>query len=103
MFPEEVEAAIRAHPDVFDAVVVGLPDDRWGQKVVALVALRAGARRLTLDALQEHCRTLIAGYKVPRALLLGVAPRTNTGKPDYATAQEIAAAAGDDGDVIAVP
>ena len=46
VFPEEVEAAIRAHPDVFDAVVVGVPDDRFGQKVVALVQLRDGAPEL---------------------------------------------------------
>jgi acyl-CoA synthetase (AMP-forming)/AMP-acid ligase II len=90
IFPEEVEAAVRAHDDIFDAVVVGVPDDRFGQKVVALVQLRAGAPELTLDALQEHCRTKIAGYKVPRELLVGEAPRTNTGKPDYATALRIA-------------
>jgi fatty-acyl-CoA synthase len=102
VFPEEVEAAIRAHPDVYDAVVVGVPDERWGQKVVALVALREGADPLTLDVLQQHCRTLIAGYKVPRRLLVGVAPRTNTGKPDYASAQRIAVEAPGDGDVIVV-
>jgi fatty-acyl-CoA synthase len=90
IFPEEVEAAVRAHPDVYDAVVVGVPDARFGQKVVALVKLRDGAADLTLDLLQEHCRTKIAGYKVPRELLIGEAPRTNTNKPDYATAQEIA-------------
>ena len=90
VFPEEVEAAIRAHPDVYDAVVVGMPDERWGQKVVALVAMRAGVADLTLEQVQEHCRTIIAGYKVPRVLLLGEAPRTNTGKPDYATASAIA-------------
>ena len=92
IFPEEVEAAVRAHPDVFDAVVVGVADDRFGQKVVALVKLRAGAAELSLAALQDHCRTRIAGYKVPRELLVGEAPRTNTNKPDYATAQEIARA-----------
>ncbi|MDZ4827373.1 MAG: AMP-binding protein [Actinomycetota bacterium] len=91
VFPEEVEAAIRAHPDVFDAVVVGAPDERFGQKVVALVALRDGAPELTLDALREHCRKRIAGYKAPNALILGEAPRTNVGKPDYATATRIAA------------
>jgi 3-oxocholest-4-en-26-oate---CoA ligase len=90
IFPEEVEAAVRAHPDVFDAVVVGVPDDRFGQKVVALVKMRERAPELTLAALQEHCRTKIAGYKVPREILVGEAPRTNTNKPDYATAQEIA-------------
>ncbi len=90
VFPEEVEAAIRAHPDVFDAIVVGVPDERWGQQVVALVSTRADASPLTLDTLQAHCRTLIAGYKMPRQLLVGEAPRTNTGKPDYATAHRIA-------------
>jgi fatty-acyl-CoA synthase len=90
VFPEEVEATIRAHPDVFDAVVVGVPDDRFGQKVVALVKLRGDAPDLTLAELQTHCRAKIAGYKVPRELILGEAPRTNTNKPDYATAQGIA-------------
>jgi acyl-CoA synthetase (AMP-forming)/AMP-acid ligase II len=92
VFPEEVEAAIRAHPAVFDAVVVGVPDERFGQKVVALVRLRDRAETagLSLAELQDHCRTKISGYKVPRALLVGVAPRTNTNKPDYATAQRLA-------------
>jgi fatty-acyl-CoA synthase len=90
IFPEEVEATIRKHPDVFDAVVVGVPDERWGQKVVALVQLRDGVPELTLDALQDHCRQHLAGYKVPRELVTGVAPRTNVGKPDYAGAARIA-------------
>jgi acyl-CoA synthetase (AMP-forming)/AMP-acid ligase II len=90
IFPEEVEAAIRAHPSVVDAVVVGVPDERFGERVVALVALRDGAAALTLDDLQTHCRTKIAGYKVPRVLILGDAPRTNVGKPDYALAGRVA-------------
>jgi acyl-CoA synthetase (AMP-forming)/AMP-acid ligase II len=90
IFPEEVEAAIRAHRDVFDAVVVGVPHERFGEQVVALVSLRDGAKELTLDELQAHCRTKIAGYKVPRVLLLGEAPRTNVGKPDYARAGDVA-------------
>jgi len=57
---------------------------------VALVALRDGAPALNLDELQTHCRTKIAGYKVPRVLLLGDAPRTNVGKPDYARAACVA-------------
>jgi len=91
VFPEEVEAAIRSHPEVLDAVVVGLPDERWGQQVVALVSLRPGADELTLEALQAHCRQHLAGYKVPRALVVGAAPRTNVGKPDYVTAARMAA------------
>jgi 3-oxocholest-4-en-26-oate---CoA ligase len=92
VFPEEVEAAIRSHPDVYDTVVVGAPDERLGECVVALVDLREGAPLLDLATLQSHCRSLIAGYKVPRRLIVGAAPRTNVGKPDYATARQIAAA-----------
>jgi len=90
IFPEEVEAAVRAHPDVLDAVVVGVPHERFGEQVVALVSLRAGADELTLDAVQAHCRTKLAGYKIPRALLVGDAPRTNVGKPDYERAGRVA-------------
>ena len=68
IFPEEVEAAVKSHPAVFDAVVVGVPDERWGERVTAVVQLRPGTTP-SLDArLQEHCRAKIAGYKVPREL-----------------------------------
>ncbi|HEX5096242.1 MAG TPA: acyl-CoA synthetase, partial [Acidimicrobiia bacterium] len=90
VFPEEVEAAIRAHPAVLDAVVVGVPDDRFGERVTALVSVREGFDEPSLEDIQAHCRERIAGYKVPRAVLLGEAPRTNVGKPDYATAKQIA-------------
>ena len=92
VFPEEVEQALKTHPAVLDALVVGQPDARWGERVTAVVALRVG----TVDAaaLQEHCRTLLAGYKLPRLLVLTDAVRrTNTGKPDYAWAKEQVAAA----------
>ena len=89
VFPEEVEAVIRAHPDVFDAVVVGAPDARLGECVVAVVETRPGAPALELEALQEHCRTSIAGYKVPRRLIRGSNLRTNVGKPDYAAARRL--------------
>jgi acyl-CoA synthetase (AMP-forming)/AMP-acid ligase II len=90
IFPEEVEAAVRSHPDVFDAVVVGVPDERFGQQVAAIVTLREGSSGLDLDQIQAHCRKRIAGYKVPRVLVLGEAPRTNVGKADYARAAEMA-------------
>ena len=67
LFPEEIENAVKSHPDVYDVVIVGVPDERWGEKVAALVQARPGST-LTLDSIQEHCRKLIAGYKVPRAL-----------------------------------
>jgi acyl-CoA synthetase (AMP-forming)/AMP-acid ligase II len=90
VFPEEVEEALKAHPDVFDAVVVGVPDERWMQRVAAVVELRAG-RMTTLENLQAHCRNHIAGYKVPRQLT--VVPRIErqpSGKPDYGWAREVA-------------
>ena len=58
VFPEEVEQALKAHPDVFDAIVVGVPDERWGQRVAAVVAAPRRPRRSTLDDLDAHCREL---------------------------------------------
>src|SRR3546814_19774630 len=66
IFPEEVESALKAHPAVFDAIVVGVPDDRWGQRVAAVVQARDGMAP-TLAELDAHCRDYVAGYKVPRA------------------------------------
>jgi len=83
IYPEEVEQALKTHPDVFDAIVVGVPDERWGQKVAAVVQPRP-AKRPTLEALVEHCRQHVAGYKVPRALhLVERIQRHPSGKPDY--------------------
>jgi fatty-acyl-CoA synthase len=83
VFPEEVEAALKGHPDVFDAVVVGVPDERFVERVVALVMARAGATP-TLADLREHCRTTIASYKAPREVhLVEAIERTPAGKPDY--------------------
>ena len=93
IFPEEVEAAVKAHPDVYDAIVVGLPDERFGERVAAVVHLRGGAHPLTVEALQEHCRSHIAGYKVPRQLLMvEEIPLTAAGKPDAKGAKELFAA-----------
>jgi acyl-CoA synthetase (AMP-forming)/AMP-acid ligase II len=83
IFPEEVESALKSHPEVFDAIVVGAPDERWGQRVTAVVQPREG-QAPTLDALAAHCRSRIAGYKVPRALhLVDRIERSPSGKPDY--------------------
>jgi acyl-CoA synthetase (AMP-forming)/AMP-acid ligase II len=93
VFPEEVESALKAHPVVFDAIVVGVPDERWGQKVAAVVQLRPDAD-LTLEQLDAHCRSRLAGYKIPRQLTLveGV-ERSPSGKPDYPWAQRVAVGA----------
>ena len=90
IFPEEVEQALKAHPQVFDALVVGTPDERWGQKVTAVIAGREGSRP-TLASLQEEARKHIAGYKVPRELhIVDAIPRAPSGKPDYLRARDIA-------------
>ncbi|HMI89328.1 MAG TPA: acyl-CoA synthetase [Polyangiaceae bacterium] len=93
IFPEEVEAALKAHSDVIDAVVVGVPDERWGQRVAAIVQARAGTQ-LTLELLEAHCRTRIAGYKVPRQLkVVDEIARQPSGKPDYRWAAAVASGA----------
>src|SRR6201997_8548 len=87
-YPEEVEAALKAHPDVFDALVVGVPDPRYGQHVAAVVQARPGSRP-TLSALDSFVRAEIAGYKVPRSLwLVDEVKRSPAGKPDYRWAKE---------------
>ena len=92
IFPEEVENALKSHPDVFDAVVVGVPDERFGETVTAVVHLRDGATT-TLEDLKAHSRTHIAGYKVPRRMTTVPAiVRSPAGKPDYRWAKEIALA-----------
>jgi len=91
IYPEEVEGALKSHPDVFDVLVVGVPDERWGQRVAALLQPR-GDKTPTLEELQEHCRGKIAGYKVPRELILvAEVPRLPNGKPDYRRAKDQAA------------
>jgi acyl-CoA synthetase (AMP-forming)/AMP-acid ligase II len=83
VYPEEVEAALKSHPDVFDVVVVGAPDERWGERVVAVVEPRQGAT-VALPALAEHVRGHLAPYKVPRAVVVvDTVVRSPSGKPDY--------------------
>jgi acyl-CoA synthetase (AMP-forming)/AMP-acid ligase II len=89
VFPDEVEAPLKEHAAVADAVVVGVPDDRWGERVVAVVQPRGGSAPPTLEELQQHCRASVAGYKVPRGLVLvEKVVRTPAGKPDYKWARE---------------
>ena len=81
--PEEVEAVLKSHPDVFDAIVVGIPDERWEQRVTAVVQPRPGTQ-VTLADLSEHVRGHLAPYKTPRTLVLVDAiVRSPSGKPDY--------------------
>ncbi|WP_128978367.1 acyl-CoA synthetase [Streptomyces roseicoloratus] len=91
VYPEEVEQALKSHPDVYDALVAGVPDTTWGNHVAAVVQLREGAAPLDLAAVQSHCRTRLAGYKVPRQLVLAdTIQRSPSGKADYRWARAVA-------------
>ncbi|SMB25033.1 Long-chain-fatty-acid--CoA ligase FadD19 [Sterolibacterium denitrificans] len=90
VFTEEVEQAIRSHPDVIDAVVVGVADERWGQRVVGVVALREGGAR-DGEAIRAHVRQHLAGYKVPKDIVfVDAVKRTPVGKADYVWAKDTA-------------
>ena len=92
IFAEEVEHALKANDAVYDALVVGTPDERWGQRVTALVRLREGFEA-DEDALRATAREHIAGYKVPKAFVfVGHIERAPSGKPDYAWARATAEA-----------
>jgi 3-oxocholest-4-en-26-oate---CoA ligase len=96
VYPEEVEAVLKAHPLVADAVVVGQRSERWGERVAAVVQAADRSRPPELDDVAAHCRGHLAGYKVPRHLV--VVPevrRSAAGKADYQWAAEVVAT--DDG------
>ncbi|WP_433711390.1 acyl-CoA synthetase [Nocardia sp. CA-084685] len=89
VFVEEVESVVKAHEAVYDAVVIGVPHERWGQQVAAVVSV-AGAE-MDFAALEHHVRKHLAGYKVPRQIWLAdVVTRAPSGKPDYRWAREFA-------------
>lgn len=86
VFPEEVEEALKTHADVVDALVVGLPDDKWGQAVTAVVELRAGAS-FDEPQLRSWVRERLAGYKTPKRIAaVDKMFRAPNGKADYKSA-----------------
>jgi acyl-CoA synthetase (AMP-forming)/AMP-acid ligase II len=88
IFAEEVEIALASHPAVEDVLVAGRPSDRWGQEVVAVVALAEGARAGAEDLI-EHAAATIARYKLPKAVVFRTAiQRSPAGKADYRWARE---------------
>jgi fatty-acyl-CoA synthase len=92
VFPEEVEEALKTHAEVRDAVVVGLPDPRFGERICAVVEAE-GAAEPTLAELSEHVRATLAGYKAPRDLVLvDTIGRAPNGKVDYKAIKERAMA-----------
>jgi 3-oxocholest-4-en-26-oate---CoA ligase len=83
IFVEEVEMAIGSHPAVVDVIVVGRPSDRWGQEVVAVVAVAEGID-VTADDLVNHASGSIARYKLPKAVVFrSTIQRSPSGKADY--------------------
>ncbi|WP_047868881.1 acyl-CoA synthetase [Nocardiopsis sp. RV163] len=92
VYPEEVEAALKAHPSVEDAIVVPSPDEYLGQRVTALVSLAANAR-LEEAELRAYCRVRLAGFKVPRTVhFVDRVRRTAVGKQDYRWAASVTGA-----------
>ncbi|MFO1538726.1 MAG: acyl-CoA synthetase [Actinomycetota bacterium] len=92
IFPEEVEGAVRRHAEVYDCVVVGVTDERWGQRVAAVVQPRPGCTP-SLESIQDECRRHIAGYKLPREIhYVDRIERSPSGKPDYRWAAAVATA-----------
>ncbi|CAB4888322.1 unannotated protein [freshwater metagenome] len=90
IYPEEVEAVLKKHPAVFDAVVVGTPNERWGEQVTAIVQVRPGSELTDADV-KAHCRTELADYKAPRTVLfVDEIQRTPVGKADYQWAKATA-------------
>jgi acyl-CoA synthetase (AMP-forming)/AMP-acid ligase II len=86
-----VEAVVKAFPGIVDAVVVGLSDARFGERVAAVVQPVAGSATVALDAVQRHCRDRLAGHKVPRQLVVvDRIPRSPSGKADYPWARAVA-------------
>jgi fatty-acyl-CoA synthase len=93
VFPEEVEEALKTHPSVEDALVVGLPDEKWGQAVTGVIQLAEG-HALDEAALRGHVRRSLAGYKTPKRIFIADRSlRTANGKADYPAAKAAAEAA----------
>ncbi|MDI2030397.1 AMP-binding protein [Saccharopolyspora sp. TS4A08] len=81
VYPREIEEFLYTHPDVLDAQVIGVPDDRYGEELMAWVRLREGAEELTAEALREFCKGKLAHYKIPRYVhVVDDFPMTVTGK-----------------------
>jgi fatty-acyl-CoA synthase len=81
VYPREIEEFLYSHPDIVDAQVIGVPDERYGEELMAWVRMRDGAEPLTADALREFCQGRLAHYKIPRYVhVVDEFPMTVTGK-----------------------
>ena len=92
VYPEEVEEVLKTHPAIADALVVGVPDEKWGEAVTAVVHLTQDAD-FDAQAIKDHVRQQLAGYKTPKAICpTQTALRASNGKADYTTAKDVAKA-----------
>jgi acyl-CoA synthetase (AMP-forming)/AMP-acid ligase II len=90
IFPEEVEMALKAHPNIFDCLVVGVKDETWGQKVVAVIQRREIVD-LSVEEIKESASKYIASYKMPKEIVFSdLIERAPSGKPNYQWAQNLA-------------
>jgi fatty-acyl-CoA synthase len=81
IYPREIEEFLYSHPDIVDAQVIGVPDARYGEELMAWVRLRQGAPPMTAEALREFCSGKLAHYKIPRYVhVVHEFPMTVTGK-----------------------
>ncbi|MGZ4545753.1 MAG: AMP-binding protein [Blastococcus sp.] len=81
VYPREIEEFLYTHPDIVDAQVIGVPDERYGEELMAWVRLREGAEPLTAESLREYCTGKLAHYKIPRYVkIVDEFPMTVTGK-----------------------
>ena len=94
VFPEEVEEALKTHPSIEDALVVGVPDEKWGQAVTGVVAPGATATSWTRRPCGPTCASALAGYKTPKRIIVADRPlRAANGKADYPAARAAVLAA----------
>jgi 3-oxocholest-4-en-26-oate---CoA ligase len=92
VYPEEVEEIVKSHPAVFDCVCVGVPDERWGEMVVALYTLRDGTAAPPVEELDAFCKDRMAGYKRPKRYLpVASLDRSPAGKADHRRLRALAA------------
>jgi acyl-CoA synthetase (AMP-forming)/AMP-acid ligase II len=90
VYPAEVEEALLAHPAIADAIVLGEPDETWGERVAAVVAVHPGTDPPTTDELLDWMRPRLAGYKLPRRVaVVAELPRTPTGKLELSRARKL--------------
>lgn len=90
IYPEEVEETLKEYPAIYDAVVVGMPDEKWGQAVTALVSIVHNTTEPSLDEIRSFCRNRLASYKIPRSLVvIDAVRRSPAGKQDYTWAKKV--------------